>query len=348
MGGIVFDPGILRGEVGDLIGFKAGLALTESEIEAHLSEDEYFVGAWKANADSPVRLRSEEYEALIVLLLHRVGVLRSPNPTSAFLFLAKKHRKDEHATKILNAALAQFGRFVFGVVGEDDEDGPAHPTAAPRPLDPGPFVEEMRATHGLRGVEIALELLDAVTSDQLKSPVKLVRAHDWADVQELRDLFESERLGGQYGRFLDQRFVDYLANNFDAIDAINWRKFEGLVGEFFHRTGYVVELGPGRNDDGVDARVWSDAEDRAGPPLMLIQCKREKNKISKTVVKALWADVVHAGATSGLIVTTSGLLPGARKTCKVRNYPVEAAERPHLRTWLEQLRTPGTGVFLGA
>jgi restriction system protein len=80
---------------------------------------------------------------------------------------------------------------------------------------------------------------------------------------------------------------------------------------------------------------------------MLVQCKRQKAKIEKVVVKALWADVVAEGAESGLIVTTSSLSPGSANICKARAYPIEQANRETLKTWIQQMKTPGEGVFLG-
>ena len=99
----------------------------------------------------------------------------------------------------------------------------------------------------------------------------------WSDIRDLDELFRSERLKSPHGEFFDQRFVDFLAANFDDIDEINWRQFEGLAAEFFNRSGYGVRLGPGRGDDGVDIRLWpSDADDGdTKPAVTLVQCKRD-------------------------------------------------------------------------
>jgi restriction system protein len=160
---------------------------------------------------------------------------------------------------------------------------------------------------------------------------------------ELKNLFESESLETQYGRFLDQRYIDYLAQN--LVGEINWRKFEGLTAEFFAREGYHVDLGPGRSDDGIDVRLWRDKND--GPPTLLVQCKRQQAKIDKMVVKSLCADVEHHKAGSGLIVTTSSLSMGARETCVARSYPIREANRETVAKWIKRMRTPSSGVFLG-
>jgi len=159
-------------------------------------------------------------------------------------------------------------------------------------------------------------------------------------------LFESESISPTHGIFLDQRFVDYLSAQADALDRMNWRKFEGLAAEFFARCGLKVKLGKGRNDDGVDLRVWvpGTVQDATVRPTLLVQCKRQKQKVGKVILKALWADVQHAGAKSGLVVTTSCLSPGAVKTCAARGYHVDQADRLTLRAWLKALRTPFSGL----
>jgi hypothetical protein len=82
-------------------------------------------------------------------------------------------------------------------------------------------------------------------------------------------------------------------------------------------------------------------------PLIMVQCKRYKNKIDRTVVKALWADVQWEKAGSGLIVTTSSLARGAQNDCVARGYNIKQADRNVICTWLENMRTPGAGIFMG-
>jgi len=181
-----------------------------------------------------------------------------------------------------------------------------------------------------------------------QSPFNSIRRVEWHDIRELDELFASEKLESPHGEYFDQRFVNFLAENFDDIDNINWRQFEGLAPEFFGRLGFEVKIGPGRADDGVDIRLWpTEAAASNLPATVLVQCKRERRKISKTVVKALWADVDAEGADSGLVVTTSSLSPGARQMWTARGYAIEEADRETLREWLDVMRTPGTGVFLG-
>jgi restriction system protein len=66
--------------------------------------------------------------------------------------------------------------------------------------------------------------------------------------------------------------------------------------------------------------------------------------VSKVIVKALYTDVTHEAANSGLIVTTSWLSPGAKAVCEARKYPIEEADRETIRTWVHEMRKPGAGI----
>jgi restriction system protein len=127
------------------------------------------------------------------------------------------------------------------------------------------------------------------------------------------------------------------------LGSIHWRKFEELIGECFVKFGYKVKIGPGSNDDGVDLRVWSEDENNA--PEFIIQCKRKKEKIDKVHIKALYTDVMYENAKKGLLVTSSELSPGARKTISARAYPIEEVNGEMIKKWIIALRTPGTGII---
>jgi restriction system protein len=79
---------------------------------------------------------------------------------------------------------------------------------------------------------------------------------------------------------------------------------------------------------------------------VIVQCKRQKAKIEKVVIKALYADVVAEKAKSGMIVTTSRLSAGAEATRTARNYPLQVADRDTLKAWLSKLRVPGAGIVM--
>ncbi|MBD0689343.1 hypothetical protein BG452_06015 [Streptomyces sp. CBMA123] len=192
--------------------------------------------------------------------------------------------------------------------------------------------------------EVMSTLLDEVENRAKINHYMRFRENAWTDVLTLSELFNSESSLASSGRFIDQRFINYLATNYEEIGFINWRKFEALIAEHFHRSGFEVELGPGRGDDGVDIRVWESGAERDPSTLVIIQCKRERRKIEKVVVKALAADVKWNGATKGLLVATTDWSPGARTVARTRDYPVEEVNSDAVRSWVEAMKTAGAGT----
>ena len=283
--------------------------------------------------DRPVHFRSEEFEAGVDGLLYRVGNIPTPNPLPPGIAVRRRFADDPTHSKILDEVLTR----CLGLLNN---------TPPGTPLDPSHLIETVTTEFGQPGLNIANALVNAIVLEVHTSPWAEQRWFDWEDTAELRDLFTEGSLETRYGEFFDQRFVDYLARNFERIGEIHWRKFEGLTGEFFTQAGFQVEMGPGSNDDGVDVRVWAPEDDVTKPPLILVQCKRQKAKIQKMVVKSLWADVEHEKARSGLIVTTSVLAPGSHTVRRARGYRIAAVEREKLKHWLELLRSPGSGTFL--
>jgi restriction system protein len=160
-----------------------------------------------------------------------------------------------------------------------------------------------------------------------------VRHKIWDGVVSLDRLFEGEHIPGDPTVYLDQRYIDYLAKNSEEMGRIHWRNFERLTTEFFRRQSYEVDLGKGTKDGGVDVRVWTDKDSKSGPPLMLIQCKRQKNVVGIGSVKAFWSDVHFEGAEKGLIATTSSVSRDSKKLCEVRKWPMNFAEAAEIQNW---------------
>lgn len=206
--------------------------------------------------------------------------------------------------------------------------------------------EAARSNGKLEGEAVAAAL-DELAFRAARNVITSGSQKVWADLLDLSELFESESTTATYGEFFDQRFINYLASNLNEIGMVNWRKFEALIAEHFHRRGFEVQLGAGRNDNGVDIRVWEKtATSSSSPPTLIIQCKRERRKIGKVVVKALAADVQWEGAHQGLLVATADWSPGARELVKTRHYPVTEVNRDALQRWLVEMRNTGSGLWL--
>lgn len=343
MGRILFRGAEFVAYLSEGVGFKTGLALSEERLHALL--DDIDTRLWPQSHDLEMSIRAEEFEEVFVGILSRLG---AGPPRVIFPIWEVRERNENDPARLavvegLEPRLDEFVDHAIGLGFLDDAIRMEQP-----PSDPSSLIAAAEESHGVIGREIAQQFVEAVNAYLSQSPFHRIRQTEWGDIRDLDDLFRSEHLESRHGDYFDQRFVDFLDANFDYIDKIHWRQFEGLAAEFFDRSGFAVALGPGRNDDGVDIRLWpSEVDpDDLGPAVTLVQCKRERRRIGKTVVKALWADVVQEDASSGLIVTSSSFLPGARATRTARGYPIEEADRESLRTWIRSMRTPGSGVFL--
>ena len=226
MGRVWVARGELVGTTGEIVGFKAGLALTRDELGEQMSAE--YQSLWQGDDEEVVTVRAEEYEELIAEVLHGVGNIPSPRPVPPTIALFHKYKHEPDTIKVL-----------LEVAHGWTEDMRAH-VAAPetgertdRAYDPGPLGRRLKEKHGLLGPMLLLELLDQVQLALHRSPWSSMRRMEWSDQAELSDLFQSESLETAHGKFIDQRFIDYLNQNFGRIDEMNWRKFEALTCEFF-------------------------------------------------------------------------------------------------------------------
>jgi len=332
MGAIWFDPGVLQETIIEIIGFKAGLTMSAKEVSKHISRSE-FREIWENSAKSVIRIRSEEFEMLVLNILKEIGNISDDSPISpAAKMLASK---TEAASEEMRSDLLHMFEEWLPVAAQKAKD------IGSKALDPTPLLSAVMAKHGGIGLDFMARFLKAVNESTHRNPWGGMRRVDWTDTADLQDLFKSESLSTLYGDFIDQRYIDYLNANLDLVGKMNWRKFEGLSAEFFSREGFHVVIGKGRSDGGIDIRVWpNEKASESSPPLIMIQCKRQKGDVEQVVVKALWADMVDEGASSGLIVTSSRLAPGAKQVCTARSYPIIGVERDALCKWLRALRTP--------
>ena len=195
--------------------------------------------------------------------------------------------------------------------------------------------EEVIKLSGAEPIHV-YELLIAVSEMQQRRMNFLygrVKRKTWDGTVSLDRLFEGEHVPDDPAVYLDQRYIDYLAQNGEDMGNIHWRNFERLTTEFFHRQGYEVELGAGTKDGGIDVRVWTDRESKTGPPLMLLQCKRYRNAVGIGTVKAFWSDVHFEGAEKGLIATTSSVSRDSKRICEARKWPMTFAEAKEVQQW---------------
>jgi len=332
-----FGPGTLADYLSEAAGYKVGLTLSIHELCDHLSGTEY-PDIIVQSEEYGVRLRSEDYEALFYKLLYRIGYT-AEEYDGDYIGAKRIHKyRRKNLLREYEGMLRIFNEMWMGLMNKTERKGS-------KSIDPTPFVMRCHKEFGTVGLKMAIEQIGVLNRAVLLSPHSIGRATEWLNPLALKTLFAGTDQKPELGRFIDQRFLDYLSANADRLADVHWRKFEELAAEFFHREGYEVALGPGSNDDGVDVRVWRPGSQPAERPLCLVQCKRQKAKVEKVVVKGLYADVQHEGAEYGVVVTTSELAPGARSTITARGYPIREVEREALKKWLMRLRTPGTGII---
>ncbi len=328
MGGFTMSNQAILDRLLEMVGFKAGLTLTQARLMDLISRMHPHIAAQLSVPDGATRLSSVEHLELTAALLHAVGACDVPKPVFVQLDVERTFRDDPVAASLVAPIAEAFAAYTA------TEDAFLSPGGA---NGVNPFLVEMHDRYSDRGADVALAFLRLQIQAQ-QQHIADFRTTDWIDQRDLEDLFASERLEAQYGRFFDQRFINYLRSNFEAIDEIHWRQLEAVTAEHFARQGFEVELGPGRGDGGVDVRVFPKGGEADRPPLILVQCKRQQAQVEALVVKALHADVVHEKARSGLIVTTSRLSRGAQVVRTARAYPIQAAERENLRIWLMAMR----------
>lgn len=318
----------------EIVGFKCGVALDRQELIELLRK----IGAEEFSVygeEQWVRIDSVSYEDLIYGLLEAFGRLEVGFSRFPTITMFHKYKNNKKKSQTYSGVMEMWLEWMDREL--------SHPRDPERKsIDPTPFLLKVLDKYGRGGFEIANEVITGTNAAITASPWSNLRQIEWKSQIELRGLFESEGLDVEYGNFIDQRYIDYLHANFSDVDKMHWRKFEQLTAEYLDRSGYRVQIGPGRNDDGVDVRAWSKDADISRPHV-IVQCKRQKATIDKPIIKSLYADVLHESARSGLLVTTSRLSPGAEDTRVARAYPIDVADRVTLREWLIKLREPGVG-----
>ena len=315
----------------ETVGYKAGVVIDAKRLAKMISsyDEELAVQLHDPNRLG-FRFHSSEVQGIVAHLLFKVGNIDDPSTALRTIQLYHKVKDSPFDLACYNHVMECYTKYI----GEELRK----PYPPGTELDPEKFMRASMDPFGRTGLDMAMEVIKGINHQLHISPWGEIRSTDWNDAIELESLFSSEDLTAQYGRFFDQRFIDYLEANFDQIGNIHWRKFEGLTGEYFDREGFIVDVGPGRNDDGIDLRIYPAERRDDAPPLMIVQCKRQKEKIGKALIKSVYADVLHERAGSGLVVTSSLISPGAEMMKTARSYPIETADRDTLREWVSKMK----------
>ncbi len=322
----------------ELVGLKSGLAITftqlveyleatHSEVEANVHVLGGAIKWWCGEDIRPVRVRVENLEANLLLVLHSIGAISDCSNSMKILrnFLLR-----EVSTKTGKQSEDFVG--LIGSVSTILNVTDFFPHLLPFPkIDPEIelLIQKFRESD---------DFYEFHRRNLMNRGLPIQKA--WDGYIPLSDLFESEDIPDKVitGQYFDQRYIDYLNVQTNQLRNIQWRQFEYLTAEYFQRNGYHVEVGPGRGDGGKDVTAKKEGE-IVGPDLILIQCKRysESNPIDIDTVKAFWTTINEEGATKGLVVTTSRLTSGAKNFCEAHKYRLTAAEYGMVQVWLKNL-----------
>ena len=333
MGAIWFAGDQLREFLSEVVGTKLGLAVDDDHLDRFLTSRDMEVRA--RGTGGLIRMRSEDVEELTRLCLEHFGDPDAAHAESSplvTLSVLNAFKDFPETMEVMSYAIAEMDPRLKGGPGVS--------------IKVDDILSNAEERWGLTGRQVAERFFVELNARLFTSPWTEVARKAYDTRISLRDLFTSRELPSAIQQFFDQRYTDYLDANGNDITKMHWRQFEGLVAEALVQAGFRVEIGPGSNDDGVDIRAWDPNQPDEAPALLLVQCKREKEKVSKVVVKALAADVSFEGAEVGLVATTSSWSPGARETVRARKYRLIEADGEHIRTWIRALRSPGTGPWL--
>ena len=126
-------------------------------------------------------------------------------------------------------------------------------------------------------------------------------------------------------RGLQGRLYDTLAEHRTALSDIDWRAFEGLVGEHFRRLGFTVEERGGSGPDGgVDLLLRRDSD------RYVVQCKHWRSRqVGVATVREIYGAMAALGALGAYVVTSGTFTRGAKEFAAGRH--IELVDATSLR-----------------
>lgn len=331
--------GHARDALTEIVAIKAGIYLAPSELQSILTDVPDELSGHLFPSDLPrqlraggssdwVRYRPEHLEDFAVKIMYTIGAI--PDDRSGLDLLAQFARDNPD--------------LVASIPDEPFEDG--FPDFFPPPIQRWMwFCEFIRSSVDER--DVPAEFADLIRNYQQRSIADIFlnrsQTRSWDGVADLKSLFEPAAIAGTVRAnhrsepLLDQRFIDFLQARPHELDRIHWRQFELLVGEWFRREKYEVEVTSPTRDGGIDVKAIKESGN--GPELLIVQAKRlsGSREVQIEAVKALWADVEELAATRGVVATTTALARGAKEYCEARQYRLTPAERSTVESWLRSM-----------
>lgn len=319
MGAVIFPLREFYDSTSELVGIKSGILLNRFQVSSILLEkfnDEFLKSD---NLNRYVRIRSEEIENMLLAIRQKIGNLPTILPSiDDYQYLR------EYVLKTGDFRLASSASVVGLRYLHDNND-----------ITNTELAKLISAEYNLKDDRLSLAIAN-ISIEQNDLSCIFPESKSWDGATELSALFDCEIQSNS--DYLEQKFIDYLAVNGDEIEHIHWRNFERFCAEYFKKQGYIVNLGPGTNDGGVDIRVYKEG---GRAPEIMIQCKRHKkeNKVKIETVKSFYTDVKFENAKTGLIATTGYIADGGKKVCETRGYNIKFAENDNIKKWAREMWT---------
>ena len=311
----------------DLVSIKAGLTLSEGKAIEFLND--LTEGWWLGDKEEVIRIDMLDFEQAFIHLMYKVGALNDEDD--------------------LSRVVIKFVEYNLDRLSIDEKDVMAKIKAVS--ILQHHLVENALDKKDLPDEYLSIPLIDKLVRDFKDRYVfhnEIPESVDWDRSLPLDALFDTEEIPNSNNPdcYFDQRYIDYLARQKDEIGDIHWRQFEYLTGEYFRKNGYEVEVTTGRGDGGIDVIAKKD-DPISGPQMILVQCKKysDHNPVQVDSVRAFWATVDDAGATKGIVATTSRLTSGAHDYCKAKLYRLDSAEKSKIEAWVQTMSSSYNKAF---
>jgi restriction system protein len=315
MSGIWWNKGILVSTLIEILGFKTGLLVDIDDLCKHVPEFETLL---RNSNNNLLRTETTTFDEIYYKLLHQLGYSEIKYNGIPTLISDENFHKYPKECKEVIALLR-------------------HPDSQPKDgskLFGKEYLDKCKKKSNIH-YALGIEALHDLDIHLKHSHFSLDRYNNWHEVIELKSLFNFKKLQSMKEAFFDQQLVNYLSNNFEKIHEIHWRQFEFLIAEFFKKMNFRVEIGKGTNDGGIDIKASPKNEEG----LILIQCKKYKEKVKELYVKAFFVDMDDNNAIAGVIASTSYLSPGAKTIIEAHKYSILDFNKDTVKKYLVALRT---------
>lgn len=119
------------------------------------------------------------------------------------------------------------------------------------------------------------------------------------------------------------------------LSELDWREFERLIAELLEAENWKVELTRGTRDGGIDV-IATKSNSTIGRLKTLWQAKRYSapRKVRLAQVRELSGVLERAGATKGVLVTTSSFTKGAIDWVRQDEFRLSAKDSEDVKGWI--------------